>query len=224
MKSFNIKSFVITGVVVPFLFVTCLVTSVHAIIMSGNDGIFGAGSLTQDTDQMLEFLDVTESTGRSFIDVSGQFGMGGDFAGFRHATQTEVLTLVNNFGFSPGAQPDMEVTGDTGTDQLSGLVNLLGVTASGSDGEGSLAFAGTCTIIDCRIIQIFNLFDPTQNDVVNALDESPKGAIIGAFGHYLVRETPHTTVPIPDTLMLFGLGFTGFVVWRYRAEKLAHTT
>ena len=29
-----------------------------------------------------------------------------------------------------------------------------------------------------------------------------------------------TTVPIPSTLLIFGLGFAGFVAWRYRAEKI----
>ena len=34
-----------------------------------------------------------------------------------------------------------------------------------------------------------------------------------------ITEKP-TGVPIPSTLLLFGLGFAGFAVWRHRAEKI----
>ena len=70
------------------------------------------GSMTLDTGTGLEWLDLTESINRSFDNVSGQFGAGGDFAGWRHANFAIVSTLFVNAGFPDGcdvspASPDM---------------------------------------------------------------------------------------------------------------------
>ncbi len=64
-------------------------------VMSADDTVFGIGALTRDTDQMLDFLDVTRSTSRSVVDVSGELGAGGDFEGFRYATLAEWTGLID---------------------------------------------------------------------------------------------------------------------------------
>lgn len=75
-----------------------LVSEVNATVISIDDVVFGIDSITVDTDQGLEFLDLTLSVNRSFNDISTQFSIGGDFEGFRHATVIEVELLINNFG------------------------------------------------------------------------------------------------------------------------------
>lgn len=57
-------------------------------------------NITRDTDTQLEWLDVDVTSGRSFDDLTGvdgsdEFAPGGDFAGFRYATQLELTGAVN---------------------------------------------------------------------------------------------------------------------------------
>ncbi len=51
----------------------------------------GDGLITSDG--TLEWLDLTETAGRSYNDVSGKFGVGQEFEGFRYATVFEVRSL-----------------------------------------------------------------------------------------------------------------------------------
>jgi len=71
------------------------------------------GDTTLDPNTGLEWLDVNLTTNRSFSDISLEFGPGGDFEGFRHATPQELVTLFTNalipsinFGYGvPNAVP-----------------------------------------------------------------------------------------------------------------------
>jgi len=81
--------------------------------------------ITLDTNTGLEWLDVAESTNYSFNYVNSQFGVGGDFEGFRYATTSEVKEFITNAGwpvfgstiFSPEAY-----------EPLSLVQSLVGVT------------------------------------------------------------------------------------------------
>ncbi len=87
-----------------------------AALEAATDVSFGADALTRDTVTGLDWLDVTSSTGRSVVDISGRFGVGQEFEGYRYATITEVLALVNdNTAFTPPA-----VASGTGTTDTSG--------------------------------------------------------------------------------------------------------
>ncbi len=44
------------------------------------------------------WLDVTETIGRSYNDIKGKLGTGGEFAGWRVATEPEIRQLFVNFG------------------------------------------------------------------------------------------------------------------------------
>ncbi len=55
-------------------------------------------NLTIDTDTGLKWLDINLAVNRSYADVSAQFGPGGDFEGYRHATASELLTFFGNHG------------------------------------------------------------------------------------------------------------------------------
>ena len=63
----------------------------NSAIISVTDPIFGADSVTQDTVSGLDWLDVNLSVNRSYIDVSTQFGIGGDYEGWRYATVQECV-------------------------------------------------------------------------------------------------------------------------------------
>ena len=55
---------------------------------------------TLDTDTLLQWLDLTESTNLSFNFVSIQFGPGGQFEGWEYAVIDDVFTLSINAGFT----------------------------------------------------------------------------------------------------------------------------
>lgn len=46
-----------------------------------------------DTETGLEWLDLSITQNRIFIDVNAKFGVGGELEGFRHATAAEIATL-----------------------------------------------------------------------------------------------------------------------------------
>jgi hypothetical protein len=96
----------------------------------------GDGQITRDTERGLEWLDHDAgSLGRSHADVSSNFGLGGDFEGFRYATRDEVEALIVEAGLPAenGPMPSMyagalafiELVG--GTIHSPGDASLLGV-------------------------------------------------------------------------------------------------
>lgn len=57
-------------------------------------------NITRDTDTGLDWLDVTLSQNYSYDYVASQFGVGGEFEGFRYATLAEVYTFWTNGGIT----------------------------------------------------------------------------------------------------------------------------
>ncbi len=108
----------------------------HAVLLSVADvtGAFGgADVVTFDDVNNVEWLDLTQSTGRSFGDVAGEFGAGGDFAGWRHATAFElsILFTEGNFGFpAPFNLSDSEDAAFVGThiSEVGFFAGMLGAT------------------------------------------------------------------------------------------------
>jgi hypothetical protein len=60
----------------------------------------GDGLISLDTVSHLEWLDVKETRTYSYNEIRVQFGVGGDFEGWRHATLQEVTALNAQFGFN----------------------------------------------------------------------------------------------------------------------------
>ncbi|MEO1583583.1 MAG: hypothetical protein AAFR96_03295 [Planctomycetota bacterium] len=186
-----------------------------AQITSEDDATFGVDSITRDAGQQLDFLDLTLSTNRSFNDVSTQFGSGGEFEGWRHATMIEVGTLATNWGFSPAipqVNAPMSFPGDPGT--LDGLVALLGQTATGNNSSlqtytASIGVTGTDQVGVLQLtVQLRDFDDPGVGDLVG-VSNIPDAGRSPASGHYLVR-----AVPAPSSAVL--LGVAGLAATRRR--------
>lgn len=74
----------------------------HAELVSAHYKTLGDGLLTRDTLTGLEWLDVPYSINRSYNDVASQFGAGGDFQGFRYATEAETVSFFQHAGLTVG--------------------------------------------------------------------------------------------------------------------------
>lgn len=70
-----------------------------AVSMSANASIVDLGNITRDTDTGLEWLDVTETRGLSFNQVTAKMGKGGIYEGWRYATMAEFDQLITDFGY-----------------------------------------------------------------------------------------------------------------------------
>ena len=177
------------------------------------------GVTTLDTATNLEWLDLTESTSRSFDDVSGQFGTGGDFAGWRHANTAEVSALFTSQGYPPGY--DSSPT----TVAMFQLIQLLGETAvipSGSNVQ-SAAFglyddSATGTLPRAGIAVLEQLYFNNGNpgfDRSHVVDDNVLTDIgLPIYGHWLVRSAATTEIPAPGAMAIFAIGIAGLALRR----------
>ena len=161
-----------------------------AQVVEADSIIFGLGTLTRDRVQDLDFLDLGETVGRSFEDISAQLGDGGEFAGFRYATFEEITNLASNFRVTPE------------TPTLTGLIDLtfsIGPTIQGSTGL-------TAEILDSGDIQLVGVNDASSEFLPeNQRANVNLGAVFtpvqtsGTVGSFLVTPTP---VPEPSSVTL----------------------
>jgi len=85
------------------------------------------GTYTSDGLSGLDWLDVTSSINQSYNYVSGQFGIGGDYEGWRYASGSEFTQLYNNYtshNYSTQYNLDLELA----RGEIDGLIALLGDT------------------------------------------------------------------------------------------------
>lgn len=197
--------------------------SAQAVLMSADDPVFGMDSITQDSDTGLEWLDLNKSILRSFDDVSGQFGVGGDFEGWRYGTITEVTQLVANGGFPT------PYSSSPATPEMLSLITMLGITVQGPNFDGTQFLTFARGIVDdlgsgaANASDIFELthrvrippsIGPTFDTVFIQLDLALNSQLRNDAGSWLVRST--ILVPEPGTLGILGLGLAGLGLARHR--------
>lgn len=178
---------------------------VAAALISTNDTRFGVGSITTDTNNGLEWLDLTESTSLSVNQVTASLGAGRKFETFRYATSIEVLNL-----FAMAGIPDVGSESSANIAPAQALMDLIGSTSfQGGIGDGREAFGvvgdGTRYTLDGF----------TSNGVpmmfVGSLGSQGLNASFTSFGHWLVRDT--AVVPLPASIGLIVLGLA-LLNWR----------
>ncbi|MDP1678777.1 MAG: PEP-CTERM sorting domain-containing protein [Candidatus Nitrotoga sp.] len=193
-----------------------------------------SGTYLTDTVSSLDWLDVTASVSRSYTDVSGQVGAGGDFSGWRYATASEVGSLVFHWtGVTPPEFGSVSVPAKS----IDGLVEALGSTldaaslaqfgatwdarngyAEGNGQDFTYGYVND-TVASTGNRYISSLVDDDRpsggsGDYVWLTKyDSPDSGVIASVGSFLVRST---SVPEPATytMMLAGLGLLSFSVRR----------
>jgi len=189
-----------------FLAISC--TTAQADIIDTN--IIDNSSYTTDTVSGLEWLDLTTSSDQSMDYVTGQFGVGGEYEGWRHATVEEVIGFINNAGGdSLNTYDSPQYPSVINDSVLDDLVQLLGsnyvltlmseqgltfeeavayVDQAGLDSTGGfLDNGGYVLLVDSRVsetadyIEIGNAIEIGESGPVGSDYSDP------ALGHYLVR-------------------------------------
>jgi len=177
--------------------------SAQAALVAGNDPIFGVGAITSDTQTNLDWLDVSLSQGRSFLDVTNELGAGGDFAGFRHASIAEFQTLVLNAGIG---NTNTVVTGDLSA--FTNLINLVGTTDIQDGYPQTLGFLyeppDSGTRVNGELDFFFQGSSPAYSATTTVLRS--QSVAFNNVGHWLVRSS---VVPEPLTILgsLTAVGF-----------------
>jgi len=187
----------------------------------------GVNNVTSDTATGLDWLDLTASSGISFDNILLQFGTGGTYEGWRHATQAEVNDLiVNSVGLPLANQPILDpiavqfVTffGITQTSSVTSSVAARG--RYNDDLTGSIANSAGSAFVAYRTGSSF-LPDFTEASI---LDDQPvinSVVPISGTGHWLVRATSDTpAVPEPATFVQAALGLLG-LGWFVKRRKHA---
>lgn len=229
----HLKRNLLSLIGLPLVALALAATPAQAILVSQSDAVFGADSVTLDTGTGLEWLDVNTSVNRSFNDVSGQFGAGGDFQGWRYATGAEVLNLiVSNTVPLAGASSPGEVTigsafafaetlGPTVMSQFIvfppdiasnafGVEGIYAGTMAGEYGIGAVVLDGLTDLND----PVPSLFQFASSGVFDNVGISPFEEL-DFRGSWLVRGG-NVTVQIsePGALALLGIVIAGIAFSR----------
>lgn len=204
-------------------------SQVHAALVSA-DSVYGVGSVTQDSATGLEWLDLTQTSNRSYNQILG--GANGYLSnGFAVATLSQVELLMTHAGWDGiDASANSGSAANLAAVQL--LISLLGQTGvSGTPGElaftegFALASASTLARQFSTISQNgvagrvacttsgYNTFANTDISGCRAtFDQS-----YGFAGVYLVREIAN--VPEPGTLALLGICLASLGLMRRSASR-----
>ena len=197
-----------------------LSTSANAILIENN-------TFTTDTDTGLNWLDFSFTINKSRDYILTQFIDGGEFDGYRYATDMEVVNLWSNFGFDlstiqPGTHGDA-------SDGLIEASNLLGNTSNLFDPNsfdyGTIGVTENVSLSGANNYNVLGVYHTLPVNVTTHLSIQNPGyvdsSIVTAAGHYLIADTypAVSTVPVPAAAWLFGSALLGFFGFSRRKAK-----
>lgn len=193
-------------------------------IQNAGAAFIDSGTYLTDTTSGLDWLDVTASVNRSFNDVSSQFGLGGDFAGWRYATKDEFSGLVGHWSGLGGPLWGGGVINypHSGVGSIDGLVAALGPTYVWPVAAAPLAQFLVDGLLGDGFIPNYRYLGVIMDDKTGGGDDF---SLISTYestshqveiGSFLVRQSAH--VPEPTTVALFGLGLAGLCFGRRKVK------
>lgn len=186
--------------------------------------ILDLGSVTRDTSTGLDWLDLTETLGRSYLDVSGKMDEGEEFYGWRHATRDEVRQLWINFGLPDGTNSSVQLDSPLG-DNYRHAVELLGDTIVehfDGRGHGTIGVTGSSFSTYWNYLAGMHNWNPGMHSHDDGTETVPvpynrtehvASVSSGWIGNYLVAPSP---VPLPAAAWLFISAITGLAYLKRR--------
>jgi len=188
--------------------------------------IIDLGYITRDTSTGLDWLDLTQTTNRSYDDVSGAFGSGEEFDGYRYASPSEVATLWGNLGshFGDGEQYGSSVFSSPAYPAFTNAASIIGLTLPGAPTHniwGAIGITSNQHAGSPRHYVAGRWWDIVTENIVT-LDGVQHFGGIGlwwddsatqSYGSYLVTSSP---VPLPATAYLFLSGLVGLVLTKWK--------
>ena len=183
--------------------------NVSAAVVSTDWLTAGDNLITHDTVSGLDWLDLTETNDLSYDFVSGQLVTGGQFAGWRYATNTEVITLWNNFGINLSASHPISVIGiDPGIAQATTYIgNIVNEFSSTTFPHGALGITSDQpeSTRHTRMGAYTRIDSSYYNDERHSISDD---VVRLHTGSYLVKTS---VIPVPPSVWLFGSGLLGLV-------------
>jgi hypothetical protein len=192
-----------------------------ATLISVDDPRFGPGSVTLDTVTGFRWLDLTASSGRSWLDVEAELGSGGDYAGARHATIAEVFDLLENGGLPLG---EVDVTNDPELlEKILSVQELLGITSPvqrasyGQTAEVDPNFDDNLIVLGIEWLR-YSFPDGHEEDryeigyILRFFNGLPPAYEEPEVGHFLI-------LPEPGTFVLLAWGLATLGRWRSTARR-----
>ena len=213
-----------------FILIFGLTQNAQALLV----GVTDHGDYFSDAETGLDWLDVTLSMNRSYDQVSSQFGVGGDYEGWRYASAAELAAMTNAVsGWDSGVTGVAQIAtplpeSSTAYDELIALMgdthDYYYQTTFGHsyceqfpheciDGdlvrtEGILSDVNNTLHYTGSIID-----DDRQSHFIDRLSISglthPSIGSTAARGSFLVRETQQVSAPATLALLVFGLAMVG---------------
>lgn len=168
------------------------------------------GVVTTDTSSGLNWLDLSESLGLSYDYVSSQFGSGGDFVGYRHATRDETEDFFANAGI-------VGVTNgynDFNYQPILDLAALLGTPLNPPTTGVRGVFDEFLTSNNTYSTWVPLVNHTNLTGVIGYSNSTPDSSG-STTGHFLVSVSP---VPVPAAVWLFGTALLGLVGFSKRRQ------
>ncbi len=197
--------------------------------------------LTDGNTNGLSWLNLNQTRGRSYADISSKFGAGQEFDGYRYATGLEVAELVGHWvGY---AGPYTNGTTFQSEGNFDDLISFLGDTSGHRDfsfgnyspdplvsQHWALGITADFEIsLDFNNLYLAILYDRSEIDTGDDYLDTREGSLqnflsLPWIGSYLVKSPSLSTVPLPTALPLYGAGVAviGFMCWR-RKRHLVRT-
>jgi len=163
---------------------------------------------TTDTATGLDWWDWNLTEGRSYDDVSSQFGQGGEFEGWRYATLDDVTELYTHAGANAFNEWSLD-----NYDAVDTLIDLLGGKKPFSNSETKFAWAMYGTPDDNGWVSTLGpqiRSDSLANfDLTGSLNHRTSGGsnpFGNGLGNALVRNTSIASIPEPSVMLLLSAG------------------